>query len=106
MISWNKITFAHWKNLPIQKLFTGIYFGKLWQSKVGKKAVIVKIKPGGKWQGWDEHKNTSKKIFVAGNFNDGERDCPERTCIHNPIGSKHIFQSDTGYILFVFYPAK
>ena len=102
----NEITFVNWKNLPIQKLFTGIYFGKLWQSKVGAKAAIVKIKPSEKWQGRDEHKTTSKKIFVAGSFNDGERDYPERICIHNPIGSKHILQSDTGCILFVFYPAK
>ena len=37
-------------------------------------------------------------------FNDGVRDYPAGTFIHNPAGSSHVPQSRTGCVLFVFYP--
>ncbi len=101
----NKITFANWKDRPMESIFAGIQFCELWQNKAGSKAVVVKIEPGGKWQGWDKHETASEEIFVLeGTFNDGERDYPAGTFIHNPIGSQHIPQSNTGCLLFIFYP--
>ena len=101
----NKITFANWQDRPMQKIFTGIQACQLWQGKTGAKAVVVKIEPGGKWQGFDVHETGSEEIFVvSGTFNDGERNYPAGTFIHNPLGSRHVPQSDTGCLLFVFYP--
>lgn len=41
---------------------------------------------------------------VSGVFNDGVRDYPAGTFIHNPAGSSHVPQSETGCTLFLFYP--
>jgi anti-sigma factor ChrR (cupin superfamily) len=101
----NKIFFANWKNQPLQEVFPGIHAGQLWQGQTGAKAMIVKIEPGGKWQGIDVHETGSEEIFViSGTFHDGKRSYPSGTFIHNPIGSSHVPQSDTGCLLFVFYP--
>jgi len=65
----------------------------------------VEIAPGGKWQGFDVYETGSEEIFVVtGTFNDGNRNYPGGTFIHNPIGSSYIPQSATGCLLFVFYP--
>lgn len=101
----NEIISANWKEQPMQEVFTGIHACQLWAAKTGAKAIVVKIEPGGKWQGYDVHEQGSEEIFVIeGTFNDGECDYPAGTFIHNPIGSSHIPQSDTGCLLFVFYP--
>jgi anti-sigma factor ChrR (cupin superfamily) len=101
----NEITFANWQDLSMQEIFSGICACELWNNQAGSKALVVKIDPGGKWQGFDVHEMSSEEIFVIeGIFNDGERDYHEGTFIHNPIGSKHIPQSETGCLLFVFYP--
>jgi anti-sigma factor ChrR (cupin superfamily) len=90
----NKIFFANWKNQPLQEVFPGIHAGQLWQGQTGAKAMIVKIDETG-----------SEEIFViSGTFHDGKRSYPSGTFIHNPIGSSHVPQSDTGCLLFVFYP--
>ncbi|MCC0177865.1 cupin domain-containing protein [Waterburya agarophytonicola K14] len=101
----NKVISVNWKERSMQGIFPGISACELWQGKTGSKAAIVEIKPGGKWQGFDIHETSSEEIFVVeGIFNDGEKDYPAGTFIHNPIGSKHIPQSSTGCLLFVFYP--
>jgi anti-sigma factor ChrR (cupin superfamily) len=65
----------------------------------------VEIAPRGKWQGFDVHETGSEEIFVVtGTFNDGNRNYPGGTFIHNPISSSYIPQSATGCLLFVFYP--
>ena len=87
------------------EIFKGIRAYELWQSKAGSKAIVVEIEPGSKWQGFDVHDTGSEEIFVVeGIFNDGERDYPAGTFIHYPLGSSHIPQSNTGCLLFVFYP--
>lgn len=101
----NEIVFANWKNQPMQEIFTGISACQLWQGKTGAKAMIVKIEPGGKWQGIDVHQTGTEEIFViSGIFNDGDRSYSSGTFIHHPIGSSHVPQSNTGCLLFVFYP--
>lgn len=101
----NQIFFANWKDRPMEEISKGISACQLWQGKTGAKAMIVKIEPGCRWQGIDVHEAGSEEIFVvSGIFNDGERSYNSGTFIHNPIGSSHIPQSETGCILFVFYP--
>ncbi len=81
----NQITFAHWQDQPMQEIFPSIRFCQLWSENTGEKAVVVKIEPGGKWQGFDVHESGSEEIFVVeGIFNDGERDYPTGTFIHYP----------------------
>ena len=88
----------------MSEIFTGISTCQLWSGN-GAKAVVVKIEPGRKWQGWNKHETCSEEIFVVnGTFNDGERSYSEGIFIHNPQGSSHVPQSDTGCLLFVFYP--
>ena len=101
----NKITFTNWQDLPMQEIFSGISVCELWSNQAGSKAVMVEIEPGGKWPGFEVHETSSEEVFVVrGTFNDGDRDYPEGTFIHHPIGSKHIPQSAIGCLLFVFYP--
>ncbi len=101
----NQITFANWKEQSMSEIYPGINACQLWSGATGSKALVVKIEPGGKWQGWDKHETGSEEIFVVnGTFNDGERSYPEGTFIHHPLGSRHVPQSDTGCLLFVFYP--
>lgn len=42
--------------------------------------------------------------MLSREFNDGVRDYPAGSFIHNPAGSSHVPQSSTGCTLFVFYP--
>lgn len=100
-----QIQFSHWQDESMSAMFPGICFCQLWQSARGAKAVVVKIEPGGKWQGYDVHESGSEEIFVVeGIFNDGDRSYPAGTFIHYPQGSRHVPQSETGCLLFVFYP--
>jgi anti-sigma factor ChrR (cupin superfamily) len=101
----NEIAFANWQNKSMQEISKGIHACQLWQGKTGAKAVVVKIEPGGKWQGFDVHESSEEIFVVSGIFNDGERDYSAGTFIHNPIGSRHVPQSELGCILFIFYPA-
>lgn len=101
----NQIEFANWREQPMTEVFEGISVCQLWTNNTEAKAMVVKIEPGAKWQGWDEHQISSEEIFVfSGTFNDGDRSYSEGTFIHNPIGSRHVPQSETGCLLFVFYP--
>ena len=101
----NRIVFANWKERPLEKVTPGISVCQLWQGKTGAKAMVVQIEPGGKWQGVETHATGSEEIFVvSGIFNDGDRNYTSGTFIHNPIGSSHVPQSETGCVLFVFYP--
>jgi len=102
----DKIAFANWQSQPTEKIFPGIKATSVWQGKTKGKAVVVAIEPGGKWQGVDVHETSSEEVFVvSGVFNDGERNYEAGTFIHYPLGSSHVPQSDTGCVLFVFYPS-
>ena len=46
----------------------------------------------------------TRESAISGVFNDGVRDYSAGTFIHNPAGSSHVPQSETGCTLFVFYP--
>lgn len=93
------------QDAPVQELFKGIRARTLWQGEKGRRAVMLEIDPGACWEGIDTHDPGSEEAFVVtGVFNDGTRDYPAGSFIHNPVGSSHVPQSKTGCTLFVFYP--
>lgn len=101
----NQIAFTRWQDKKMTEIFPGISYCQLWSGNSEGKAVVVKIEPGGTWQGFDVHNSGSEEIFVVeGIFSDGERDYSAGTFVHYPQGSRHIPQSKTGCLLFVFYP--
>ena len=90
---------------PVEELFKGIYLRPLWKGENGATAQVLEIHSGGCWEGLDIHEPGPEEVYVvSGVFNDGVRDYPAGTFIHNPAGSSHVPQSKTGCILFVFYP--
>ena len=97
-----------WANVteqPTRELFKGIHLSRLWKGPNGQQALVLEIEPGACWEGVDVHEPGPEEVYVvSGVFNDGTRDYPAGTFIHNPAGSKHIPQSRTGCTIFVFYP--
>lgn len=102
----SKVEWAQTENAPCKEKFGGtVRVRTLWQSKSGATAQVVEIDPGGCWEGVDVHDPGPEEVYVvSGVFNDGVRDYPPGTFIHNPAGSSHVPQSLTGCTLFVFYP--
>lgn len=100
-----EISWAELDNAPMRQRPHGTTIWDLWQGEDGAKALVVKIEPGGKFAELDIHEPGAEEVYVVeGIFNDGVRDYPAGTFIHNPKGSSHIPQSEKGCTLFVFYP--
>lgn len=108
MANSNKSTEISWglpKNTEEVQLYEGVTLQILWEDESGAKAQIVEIEAGAKFQDLDVHETGPEEVFVLeGTFNDGVRDYPTGTFIHNPVGSSHLPQSETGCKLFVFFP--
>ena len=99
-ISWSNI-----KSAPVKELFNGIRLYPLWKGENGASAHVLEIDPGSCWEGFDVHKPGPEEVYVvSGVLNDGVRDYPAGSFIHNPAGSSHVPQSTEGCTLFVFYP--
>jgi anti-sigma factor ChrR (cupin superfamily) len=104
-MSVEEITWASVENAPVAEKAGGIRVRTLWKHESGAKAQVVEIDPGGCWVGTDLHEPGPEEVYVVtGVFNDGVRDYPAGTFIHNPAGSSHVPQSETGCTLFLFYP--
>ena len=101
-ISWSNI-----ERSPVRELFKGIRLRPLWKSENGASAQVLEIDPGSCWEGLDVHEPGPEEVYVvSGVFNDGVRDYPAGSFIHNPAGSSHVPQSSMGCTLFVFYPVR
>ena len=102
----SKIEWATYIDAPVKEKFGGaIKVRTLWEAANGAKAQVVDIEPGACFEGGDVHEPGPEEVYVvSGVFNDGVRDYPEGTFIHNPTGSSHVPQSKTGCTIFVFYP--
>lgn len=100
-VAWSAL-----KDAPIIERFEGIRVRRLWKDENGPAhALVLEVDPGAKWQGLDLHEPGPEEVYVvSGVFNDGVRDYPAGTFIHNPAGTSHVPQSETGCTLFVFYP--
>jgi quercetin dioxygenase-like cupin family protein len=85
--------------------YPGVRVRRLWTGGRGVRGVLVEIDPGCRFPEVDRHDSGPEEVYVvSGVFNDGERDYPAGTFIHNPRGSSHVPQSKTGCVLFLFYP--
>ena len=90
---------------PVVDLYPGVRKRELWRDPSGAKALLVEIDPGARFLELDVHQPGPEEVYVvSGTFNDGVRDYPPGTFIHNPAGSSHVPQSATGCTLFVFFP--
>ena len=100
------IEWALTEDAPVKEKFGGtIKVRTLWQAPSGATAQVVEIDPGACWEGIDLHEAGPEEVYVvSGVFNDGVRDYPAGSFIHNPKGSSHVPQSKTGCTIFVFYP--
>jgi len=101
-----EIEWAHFEDAPVKEKFGGaVKVRTLWRAANGATAQVVDIAPGGCWEGIDVHEPGPEEVYVvSGVFNDGVRDYPAGSFIHNPKGSSHVPQSKTGCTIFVFYP--
>ena len=99
-VVWSEV-----KDAPVRELNEGVRIRTLWEGENGAKALIFEVDPGCRMAELDVHEPGPEEVFVlSGVFNDGVRDYPAGTFIHNPAGSSHWPQSETGCVLFVFYP--
>ena len=101
-----EIEWANIEDAPLEEKFGGtIRVRTLWRAANGATAQIVEIDPGGCWEGLDVHEPGPEEVYVvSGVFNDGVRDYPAGSFIHNPKGSSHVPQSRAGCTIFIFYP--
>lgn len=101
-----EIEWAKSEDAPVKEKFGGTFRVRtLWDGSNGAKAQLVEIAAGGCWEGIDVHEPGPEEIYVvSGVFNDGIRDYPAGTFIHNAAGSSHVPQSKTGCTIFIFYP--
>lgn len=96
---------AHWQAVPAVEILPGIRKRELWRGQEGAKALVLEFDPGARFAELDEHWPGPEEVFVvSGTFNDGDRDYPAGSFIHNPAGSAHVPQSQAGCTLFVFFP--
>lgn len=100
------IVWAELKDAPTLHRTEFFRVRPLWEDENGPaKAMVVEIDPGGILPGIDVHVPGPEEVYVvSGVMNDGVRDYPAGTFIHNPAGSSHVPQSKTGCTLFLFYP--
>ena len=100
------VVWVELKDAPVLERTELFRIRPTWKDKVGKaKAQVVEIDPGGVYPGLDVHEPGPEEVYVvSGVMNDGVRDYPAGTFIHNPAGSSHVPPSKTGCTLFLFYP--
>jgi hypothetical protein len=94
------------KDAPVVEIFKGFRVRRLWKDENSAAfAQFVEVDPGCSYEGLDLHEPGPEEVYVvSGVFNDGVRDYPAGTFIHNPAGTSHVPQSKTGCTLFLFYP--
>jgi len=102
----SEVEWARFADAPVKEKFGGtVRIRTLWRGGGGPTAQVVELDPGACWEELDVPEPGPEEVYVvAGIFNDGVRDYPAGSFIHNPAGSSHIPQSTTGCTLFVFYP--
>ncbi len=104
-INLSGVVSSDWQSAPATELYPGIRKRDLWQGQNGAKAVILEIDAHASFPELDVHQPGPEEVFVlSGVFNDGVRDYPAGSFIHNPAGSAHVPQSTEGCVLFVFFP--
>ena len=108
MLKLDGVIASRWQDLPAAEIFPGlpgIRKRVLWRGAKGELALIVEIDAGECFPELDVHQPGPEEVFVvSGVFNDGAKDYPAGTFVHNPAGSAHLPQSKEGCVLFLFFP--
>jgi anti-sigma factor ChrR (cupin superfamily) len=108
MLKLDGVIASHWRDLPAVEIFPGrrgIRKRVLWKGPKAQLALVVEIDAGECFPELDVHEPGPEEVFVvSGVFNDGARDYPAGSFIHNPAGSAHLPQSKEGCILFLYFP--
>ena len=100
-----KIVYVNERDVAAREIYPGVRKRVLWQGPNGAKAQLLEIDAGAKFLKLDVHHPGPEEIYViSGTFNDGARDYPAGSFVHNPAGSSHLPQSRQGCVLFAFFP--
>lgn len=95
----------HRDDVRAETPYPGVRIHRLWKGNREASAILVEIDAGARFLEVDVHEPGPEEVYVvSGVFNDGIKDYPAGSFIHNPAGSSHVPQSKTGCVLFVFYP--
>jgi anti-sigma factor ChrR (cupin superfamily) len=98
------ITWNHYTALEPKLLYPGVNRWTL-HHEGDCKILLVEIGPGRKFLELDVHEPGPEEVFVLeGTFNDGVRDYPAGSFVHNPRGSSHVPQSKDGCKILVIFP--
>lgn len=104
-MNFNGVVANNWKNKQGKEVANGIFERVVWEGDNGKRAIVFEFNAGAKFPGLDIHDVGPEQIYViSGVFNDGREDHNEGSFIHNPRGSAHVPQSNTGCVVLVTYP--
>ena len=104
-VDMTRIVYVNQDDVVPREIYPGIRKRVLWQGSNGAKAQILEIDPGARFLKLDVHHPGPEEVYVvSGTFNDGARDYPAGSFVHNPAGSSHLPQSKEGCVLFVFFP--
>ena len=99
------IVYVNQSDVTAREIYPGVRKRTLWQGSNGARAQILELDPGARFLKLDVHHPGPEEIYVvSGVFNDGARDYPAGSFVHNPAGSSHLPQSQEGCVLFVFFP--
>ena len=99
------IVHVNQNDVAAREIYPGVRQRVLWQGARGARAQILELDAGARFLKLDVHHPGAEEIYVvSGVFNDGARDYPAGSFVHNPAGSSHLPQSQQGCVLFVFFP--
>jgi anti-sigma factor ChrR (cupin superfamily) len=99
------ITWHHVDSLSSKELYPGVFRKTVHSQEDGFKILLVEIGAGRKFLELDVHEPGPEEVYVLeGVFNDGERDYPAGSFVHNPKGSAHVPQSKDGCKILVIFP--
>lgn len=101
----SEIIHVHSREVAGLEIYPGVRKRVLWEGANGARAQMLEIEAGARFLKLDVHHPGPEEIYVvSGVFNDGLRDYPAGSFVHNPAGSSHLPQSREGCVLFVFFP--
>ncbi len=105
VINLEGVVATNWRDVPAREIFPGIRMHDVWQGTNGAKAIVMEIDAGARFATLDFHSPGPEEVFVvSGVFNDGVHDYQAGTFIHNPAGSAHVPQSESGCVIFALFP--
>ncbi|MEH6468375.1 MAG: cupin domain-containing protein [Porticoccus sp.] len=104
-MNFDGVVSCNWQDVEADEAAPGITQRVLWQGSDFKRVVVFEFQPGSVYPGLDVHEPGPEQVYViSGEFNDGREVFKAGDFIHNPAGSAHIPQSETGCVLLVMFP--